>query len=88
MRGRNFVKPWPTLTSDAEAEAFVADADLTEYDPAAMVTVTFERRDNNPFASVKLPEDLVAALRDAAAAAGVSVESFVRTALERAIRQA
>ena len=81
MRGRNFVKPWPTLTSDAEAEAFVAD-------PAAMVTVTFERRDNNPFASVKLPEDLVAALRDAAAAAGVSVESFVRTALERAIRQA
>jgi len=35
-------KKLPTLTSDAEAEAFVATADLSEYDLTGMVPVRFE----------------------------------------------
>ena len=38
------MKPLPVLCSDEEAEAFVADADLTDYDLSEMVAVRFERR--------------------------------------------
>ena len=35
-------KPWPVLRTDEEAEHFVATADLTEYDVAALRSVRFD----------------------------------------------
>jgi predicted DNA binding CopG/RHH family protein len=35
-------KPLPALNSDAEAEAFVASADLTDYDLSGITMVKFE----------------------------------------------
>ncbi|WP_112875518.1 CopG family antitoxin [Paracoccus endophyticus] len=33
---------WPVLTSDEDAERFVEEADLTEYDFSQMVPVSYE----------------------------------------------
>jgi hypothetical protein len=35
-------KPFPRFTTDAETEAFVANADLTQYDFSRMVPMRFE----------------------------------------------
>ena len=35
-------RKWPVLTSDEEAERFVEEADLTEYDLSQMVPVSYE----------------------------------------------
>lgn len=35
-------RKWPALTSDEEAERFVEEADLTEYDLSQMVPVSYE----------------------------------------------
>lgn len=77
------MKLFPPLRSDEEAEAFVADADLTEYDLSEMVTVRFERVGGAD--SVVLPHDLLAASRKTAAHLEVSLETFVRLAIERAL---
>lgn len=37
-------KDWPRLTTDDEAERFVAEADLTEYDFSQMTPVRFAER--------------------------------------------
>jgi predicted DNA binding CopG/RHH family protein len=42
-------KKLPKLTSDEEAEAFVARSDLTEYDLSAMQMVRFEREKSSVF---------------------------------------
>jgi predicted DNA binding CopG/RHH family protein len=42
-------KKLPKLTSDEEAEAFVARSDLTEYDLSAMQMVRFEREKGSVF---------------------------------------
>ena len=35
-------RKWPVLTSDEDAERFVEEADLTEYDLSQMVPVSYE----------------------------------------------
>lgn len=35
-------RKWPALTSDEDAERFVEEADLTEYDLSQMVPVSYE----------------------------------------------
>ena len=77
------MKPFPPLNSDEEAEDFVANADLTEYDASEMVTVRFER--SVGAGTVVLPDALLAASREKAAHLGVPLETFVRSAIERAL---
>ena len=71
------------MTSDEAAEAFVADADLTDDDLSEMVTVRFERGAGS--GPVRLPDDLLAASRERAARLDVSLEAFVRSAIEPAL---
>jgi predicted DNA binding CopG/RHH family protein len=77
------MKPLPVLCSDEEAEAFVSDADLTEYDLSEMVAVRFERTVGSGV--VVLPDDLLAASRRKAAHLGMPLDAFVRAAIERAL---
>ena len=64
-------KPWPTLTSDEEAERFVDEADLSEYDFSVGKRVRLVLRVPEGFdrLSVNLPsEDVSKAVREANAA--------------------
>jgi predicted DNA binding CopG/RHH family protein len=80
-------KKLPRLKSDAEAEAFVAGADLTEYDLAGMVQMRFEMRPKNKSVNLRLPEALLKAVQQQAKRAGVPYQRFIRMALERALQQ-
>ena len=80
-------KKLPTLTSDEQAEAFVANADLTEYDLSEMVPMRFELKPKDKSVNLRLPEQLLEAVRSRAARAGIPYQRFIRIALERALQE-
>ena len=81
-------KKLPTLRSDEEAEAFVANADLARYDLSGMVSMRFELRPKDKSINLRLPEPLLEAVRNRARRAGIPYQRFIRLALERALRDA
>ena len=79
-------KPFPELKSDAAAEAFVATADLSEYDLSEMTSVRFELRRKDKSVSLRLPEGLLDQVRHRAKQAGMPYQRFIRMAIERALQ--
>jgi len=80
-------KKLPKLKSDAEAEAFVAEADLTDYDMSGMITMQFEMKPKDKSINLRLPEQLLSAVRKEAKTAGVPYQRFIRMALEKAVQR-
>lgn len=78
-------KKLPTLTNDAEAEAFVANADLREYDLTGMVPVRFELKPKDKSVNLRLPAQLLEAVQTQAKRVGIPYQRFIRMALERAL---
>ncbi len=81
-------KTLPNLTTDAEASAFVETADLSQYDLSGMVPNTFEFSPKGKQVNMRLSEQLLTAVKTAAAARGMSYQRFIRQALERAVHPA
>ncbi len=77
----------PVLKSDEAAEAFVADADLTQYDLSAMVPVRFEFLPKTERVNMRLPENLLNSVKDRAKREGVPYQRYIRLALERAVAE-
>lgn len=78
-------KKFPPLKSDAEAEAFVATADLSEYDFSGFRQVRFEFEPKTAKINMRLPESLLAAVKKLAAKRGMPYQRFIRETLERAV---
>jgi predicted DNA binding CopG/RHH family protein len=78
-------KKLPKLRTDKEAEDFVANSDLTQYDLSGMRTVQFEFAPKAARINMRLPEDLLKAVKTTAARRGVPYQRFIRQALEQAI---
>src|SRR5436853_2266198 len=65
-RERHMKKPLkklPRLTSDAEAEAFVEKADLSQYDLSVMVPMRFEMKPKDASVNLRLPGSLLEEVR-------------------------
>jgi predicted DNA binding CopG/RHH family protein len=77
----------PRFKSDKEAEEFVEKADLTEYDLSAMRPFRFEFQPKSERVNMRLPRQLLDAVRASAARAGVPYQRFIRQALEDAVRE-
>ncbi len=75
----------PTLTTDEEAEDFVANSDLSEYDLSGMVPMRFELRRKDKSINLRLPEQLLEAVRTRAEQEKIPYQRFIRLALERAL---
>jgi len=80
-------KPLPTLETDQEAERFVAEADLTDYDLSGMRLVRFEFQPKSERVNMRLPKALLDAVKTAAAKAGMPYQRFIRQTLEAAVQQ-
>ena len=80
-------KKLPRLKSNAEAEVFVAGADLTDYELSGMVPMRFEMKPKDKSVNLRLPEELLKAVQKKAKLAGVPYQRFIRMALERALQQ-
>jgi predicted DNA binding CopG/RHH family protein len=82
----HYEKKLPKLETDEEAEEFVANADLTEYDLSKLRTVLFEFQPKTERVNMRLPKTLLDAVKESAAKAGVPYQRFIRQVLESAIR--
>ena len=79
-------KPLPQLTSDDAAEAFVAEADLTQFDLTAFKPHSFEFAPKSKQVNMRFPEALLDAVKAKAAAQGMTYQRFIRQVLESALR--
>ncbi|MGB6553332.1 MAG: BrnA antitoxin family protein [Candidatus Binataceae bacterium] len=80
-------KKLPSFKSDKEAEEFVDQADLTQYDLSGMRPMGFEFQPKSERVNMRLPRQLLEAVRFSAARAGVPYQRFIRQALEDAVRR-
>ncbi|MGC1679315.1 MAG: BrnA antitoxin family protein [Candidatus Binataceae bacterium] len=77
----------PSFKSDKEAEEFVEQADLTQYDLSGMRPMGFEFQPKSERVNMRLPRQLLDAVRASAARAGVPYQRFIRQALEDAVQR-
>lgn len=78
-------KKIPTFNTDAEAERFIETADLSEYDLSGAKPVRFEFQKKDARVNMRLPQDLVNALKEHAKQRGIPYQRFIREALEQAV---
>jgi len=78
-------KPLPKLNSDLEAEAFVADVDLADYDLGSMRLVRFAFQPKDEHVNMRLPRPLLEPVKESAARADIPYQRFIRQALENAM---
>jgi predicted DNA binding CopG/RHH family protein len=80
-------KQLPKLTTDKAAEAFVAEADLTQYDLSRMTPVRFEFQPKGRRITMRLSESLFEAIKGEAERSGIPYQRFIRQALEAAVHR-
>jgi predicted DNA binding CopG/RHH family protein len=74
----------PRLTTDEEAEAFL-EQDLSDLDFSQFKPVRFEFEKKAARVNMRLPETLLAAVKERAEARGIPYQRFIREALEQAV---
>ena len=84
-KAKNLAK-LPRLKTDREAERFVADSDLTRYDLSSLKATQFEFAAKEARINMRLPGELLSAVKRAARQRGVPYQRFIRQTLERAIK--
>lgn len=89
MSKREKLKQFPSIKTDEEAERFVAEEDLSEYDFSQFRPMSefFEFKPKDKSVHLRLPEDLLNAVKDRAAKEGLPYQRFMRRALEMALLQ-
>jgi predicted DNA binding CopG/RHH family protein len=78
-------KKLPKLTSDAEAEAFIDNVDLTEFDLSTMRELRFEFAPKTERINMRLPKPLLDAVKAQAAKRQIPYQRFIRAVLEQAV---
>ncbi len=78
-------KKFRKFKTDAAAEAFVANEDLSEYDLSDMVPMRFKLRRKDKSVSLRLPEQLLNAVRSKAKRIGIPYQRFMRRAIEKVV---
>lgn len=76
-------KPWPTLPTDEAADAFVTNADLSQYDWSAAEPVRYEFERKAAAFNMRLPQALLDAMKNKAASKGVPFTRYVRMLIEK-----
>jgi predicted DNA binding CopG/RHH family protein len=81
------LKQFPTFRSDEEAEEFVANADLSEYDFSQFKPMRFEFAPKDARLNMRLPGSLMQAVKARAEKRGIPYQRFIREALETAVNE-
>ena len=87
MSSDDRLKPLPTLTSDEDAERFVDEADLSDYDLSGLRPVRFELEKKIARVDMKLPQPLLDAVKARSRERGIPYQRFIREAIERALSE-
>ena len=78
-------KKFPVLTSDAEAERFVDEADLSEYDFSDFKPMRFELEPKSKSVTMRLPQALFDAVKARAEQQKIPYQRLIRLAIEREV---
>ena len=78
-------KKIPTFKTDAAAERFVATSDLSKFDLSGGKAVRFEFEPKNAQLNMRLPGNLLQALKTRAKHRGIPYTRLVREALEQSL---
>lgn len=76
----------PLFESDAAAEKFVDEADLTQYDLSGFKPMRFEFEKKTKQINLRMPESLVDALKARAKERNIPYQRLIREAVENALR--
>lgn len=79
------LKKFPVFRTDEEAEEFVANADLSEYDFSNFKPMHFEFVSRREKISLELPEKLLDAVKTKATENNISYTQFIEQVLEKAV---
>ena len=79
------LKKIPSLKTDQEAEDFVANADLTQYDLRGFRPARFEFEKKTARINMRLPQSLLDAVKARAEKRGMPYQRYIREILERAV---
>ena len=79
-------KQFPRFDSDAEAERFVENADLSEYDFSQFKPMGFEFEKKTKQINLRMPESLVDAIKARAKQRNIPYQRLIREAIENALR--
>ena len=79
-------KQFPVFKTDEEAERFVDEADLSEYDFSQFKPVHFEMRRKDKQINLRLPSDLLEAVKKQAEDNGIPYQRLIRRAIEDALK--
>jgi predicted DNA binding CopG/RHH family protein len=79
-------KKIPAFKTDAAAERFVAKADLTQYDLSGGKAVRFEFEPKASQLNMRLPANLLDAVKHRAKQRGIPYTRFVREVLEQSLQ--
>ena len=74
--------PMPSLKSDADAEQFVTTADLSQFDLSGFKPIRFEFEPKAAALNMRLPQNLLDAVKLKAKARGIPYTRYVRLLLE------
>jgi len=81
------LKKLPTFKSDREAERFIDKADLSQFDLSGGEFVRFELKPKDTSVNLRLPGELLEAVRKRAKRAGLPYQRFIRMAVEEGLRK-
>ncbi len=79
------LKAMPSFESDEEAEYFVDTADLSKYDLSTFTTANFEFEPKEATINMRLPKQLLTAVKVKAKAEGIPYTRYIRLVLEQAV---
>ena len=77
----------PRLRSDGEAGQFIASSDLTQFDLSTLKPAQFKFAPKEARINMRLPGQLLSAVKRAAKRRGVPYQRFIRQTLEKAIKE-
>ncbi len=85
LKGKN--KSLPKLKSDREAEAFLSDVDLTEYDFSEFKPMNFEFEAKSARINMRVPENLLYRIKQAADDKKIPYTRYIRQLLEASLKK-
>ena len=85
MTDKKALKQFPAFATDEEAERFVEEADLSEYDFSGFKPMRYEFQSKDATLSMRLPQQLLGDVKRLAAKDGVPYQRFIRQVLEEAL---
>jgi len=80
--------PIPQFDTDEAAQRFVAEADLTCFDPSGGTVVQYEFQPKNADVHLRMPKPLLDAVKAEAGRAGMPYQRFIRQTREAALETA